>query len=480
MTEGAHLADGDRRFEDDADAYMSAAEIRAYGPAGACFRGADRHAPVREGLARWGNFGPTQLAGRTFPIACVALEVTQRCNLDCTLCYLSDRAEMVHDMPLREIERRIDMIHDHYGDHTNIQITGGDPTLRNADDLEAIVRYVRSKNMRSALFTNGIRASRALLKRLAAAGLNDVSFHVDLTQERKGYASEDALNAVRDDYLGRAQGLGLRVNFNTTVFDGNVDEVPMLARFFLARADRVNLASFQMQADTGRGTLRVRDGAAVHQQGMIAAIEAGVGATLDFDVIEIGHPRCNRYAAVLAAGGDVASLYCDRPLMARLFPAIAADDRDWNVDAKTIRAALGLFVRRPRLGLKALRWAGGLAWRLRRGLVRSRGRAHRLSFFIHNFMDAERLERDRCDGCVFTTMTANGPLSMCVHNAQRDRHVFAPVPVATAEGRRYWNPATGRVDAGAETAPPDAMPFKKLKGRARAAAERARAARRPA
>ena len=31
-----------------------------------------------------------QVLGKRSTIGCVALEVTQRCNLDCTLCYLSD------------------------------------------------------------------------------------------------------------------------------------------------------------------------------------------------------------------------------------------------------------------------------------------------------------------------------------------------------------------------------------------------------
>lgn len=76
-----------------------------------------------------------QLAGRSWPIGCVALEVTQRCNLDCTLCYLSEHADVVRDIPIDEVFRRIDMIHRRYGPHTNIQVTGGDPTLRRRDEL---------------------------------------------------------------------------------------------------------------------------------------------------------------------------------------------------------------------------------------------------------------------------------------------------------------------------------------------------------
>ncbi|MSQ73312.1 MAG: DUF3047 domain-containing protein [Betaproteobacteria bacterium] len=81
--------------------------------------------------------------GSRWPIGCVALEITQRCNLDCTLCYLSEHSEAVRDIPLEEIFRRIDLIFRHYGPNTDVQITGGDPTLRQREELLAIVQRVR-------------------------------------------------------------------------------------------------------------------------------------------------------------------------------------------------------------------------------------------------------------------------------------------------------------------------------------------------
>src|SRR6185369_17760845 len=73
---------------------------------------------------------PRQVLGRRSTIGCVALEVTQRCNLDCTLCYLSDYSESVPDPPLEELKRKADNIKRIFGVQTNVQITGGDPTLR--------------------------------------------------------------------------------------------------------------------------------------------------------------------------------------------------------------------------------------------------------------------------------------------------------------------------------------------------------------
>jgi len=86
-----------------------------------------------------------QTDGQFYPIACVALEVTQRCNLDCTLCYLSDHAEMAHDVPLEFLFRRIDTIERHNGAKTPIQLTGGDPTLRSLENLERLCRHCQIK-----------------------------------------------------------------------------------------------------------------------------------------------------------------------------------------------------------------------------------------------------------------------------------------------------------------------------------------------
>src|SRR5919201_4924283 len=105
---------------------------------------------------------PLQLIGRVAPIGCVAPEITQRCNLDCTLCYLSESSEAIKDLPLEELCRRIDDIARRYGRGTNVQITGGEPTLRPREELRAIVARLVGARLRPALFTNGIRTSRAL------------------------------------------------------------------------------------------------------------------------------------------------------------------------------------------------------------------------------------------------------------------------------------------------------------------------------
>ena len=60
-------------------------------------------------------------------------------------CYLSETSEAVQDLPLEEIYRRIDRIHAHYGPATDVQVTGGDPTLPRRDELLAIVAQLRER-----------------------------------------------------------------------------------------------------------------------------------------------------------------------------------------------------------------------------------------------------------------------------------------------------------------------------------------------
>ncbi|MGF1502540.1 MAG: radical SAM protein [Paracoccaceae bacterium] len=437
--------------------HLTDAEIDAWPPEHLPASG-DPRAPLCESLARHGQFGPRQLAGRAFAMACVALEITQRCNLDCTLCYLSERAEAVHDLPLAEIRRRIARIRAFYGPGTTVQVTGGDPTLRKADDLVEIVRSVRAEGLRAALFTNGIRATRPLLVRLAAAGLQDVAFHVDLTQERAGFPTEMALAEIRADYLARARGLGLRVIFNTTIFDGNRAEIPALARWFRDRAAEITMASFQLQAETGRGVAGGRE-TPFGPTDVAEAIQAGLGVALDFGALEAGHSECNRAAAIAVMGSATAPLH-DRALMSELVPALAAakGDQDWNDGARTLRAGIRAALGRPRLAFRAVSAALRLAARLAPGIGH---RPARLSFMIHNFMDAGALDRARCEACVFMTMTARGPISMCLHNARRDAHVLAPLTLP--DGQR-WHPETGGAEPG-----PVHIPPKRQKGRARAA-----------
>ena len=439
-------------------------------PAGKQFTGTDQREPLRSALERHGELPPAQTAGRLFAVACVSLEITQRCNLDCTLCYLSSRAEMAKDVPLPVLFDRIDTIESHYGKGTSVQISGGDPTLRKIEALESLCHHIRKRGMRSCLMTNGIKAKRTMLERLASAGLNDVAFHVDLTQERKGYPTEVSLNTIRSEYIKRAQNLGLRILFNTTLYDGNIRELPALASFFREQAHNISLISFQMQADTGRGVLREREDV-VTRENVVNSLSKGFDTALDFDAVSVGHSQCNRYTTLLCAGGDVLQVLGNTPLIEDTIAALEAGDARAQGYLDPWVQARRLLFRRPglmaRLAIESLSWL----WKLRRGIWRSGGRPHRMSILIHDFMDASKLDRARCESCVFMVATENGPLSMCVHNAERDQHVFTPALMQTENGPRWWDAESGELvpdQQKIELIDKELIPLKKLKGRMRA------------
>ncbi len=452
---------------------MTAADIAAWPPDALPAPGNDAMTQARRAMAAAGLDGAQQQMGLRWPVGCVALEITQRCNLDCTRCYLSEHSEAVHDLPLEEVFRRIDRIREHYGTGIDVQITGGDPTLRKREELLAIVARVHAAGLRPTLMTNGIRATRALLRELAAAGLCDVAFHVDTTQQRKAYATVMALNAVRQEYLERARGLPLSVFFNTTVHAGNFHEIPGMVRFFARHAGAIRTASFQIAADTGRG-MQTGRAERITPDTVARQIETGAGTTINFDSSRIGHPGCNRYGLCFAAGGRLFDALDDVAFIAWLQRGTARLRLERNRPGVVVLQFLRWLLVRPARALPVLRWAGRKAWAMRGGLLAGGGRVRTISFLIHNFMDSQALETERIHTCVFKVMTADGPLSMCMHNARRDNIVLQPVRFASRDGQRYWSPLTGAWTTTQGAIAPAVAPeqhglkrLKRLKGRTR-------------
>jgi 7,8-dihydro-6-hydroxymethylpterin dimethyltransferase len=385
-----------------------------------------------------------QYLGHQASIGCVALEITQRCNLDCTLCYLSEHAEQVRDIPLEALLQRLDQIRAHFGVGTAVQITGGEPTLRQRRELVAIVRRARELGLPPALMTNGIKVTRDLLAELAEAGLNDVAFHVDLTQQRKGFTTEKALNVMRREYIERGRGLPLNVMFNTTVFQGNMDEIPDLVPFFIQHADVVSLASFQLHAATGRGVLGKRH-TAVSLARVREQINTGAGTALPWDAVLIGHPQCHNYALTLAVNGHLYPVIPDQQFYSQFlrdFSHVVIDRRASR--RQIIWHYLKAAHRRPRWYWRGLRYGFSLGWRMKQDVLAARGKIHKLSFFIQNFMDADALDPERIQACSFMVMTADGPVSMCAHNARRDAFILKPLDIETARGTIHWIPLRSR------------------------------------
>ena len=183
---------------------------------------------------------------------CVLLEVTQRCNLGCPVCFAGAGAGA--DMPMEEIEACFDGMLS-MGGPFNIQLSGGEPTVR--DDLDAIIGMGKEKGLPFfQLNTNGIRIAAApeYIQRLADAGLDCVFLQFDGMNE-KSYERlrKKALLQTKLQAVENCAKAGVGVVLVPTVAAGvNDDQVGAILEYALANMPVVRGVHFQPMSRFGR------------------------------------------------------------------------------------------------------------------------------------------------------------------------------------------------------------------------------------
>lgn len=114
---------------------------------------------------------------------CVLLEVTQRCNLKCPVCFADAGTKAQADPGLKELKEQLEILMETAGP-CNLQLSGGEPTVR--DDLPAIIKEARSLGFTFIqLNTNGLRLAQepGYPKVLKEAGLSTVFLQFDGTRD---------------------------------------------------------------------------------------------------------------------------------------------------------------------------------------------------------------------------------------------------------------------------------------------------------
>ena len=100
---------------------------------------------------------PQQAAGRTH-VACGATHgVLERCNFSCTACYLTPIANRTPGLPFHRVRQQLDTLRRHLGPSGKVQITAGEVTLLEPDELGRIVEYALEVGLDPMLMTNGQR-----------------------------------------------------------------------------------------------------------------------------------------------------------------------------------------------------------------------------------------------------------------------------------------------------------------------------------
>jgi hypothetical protein len=207
---------------------------------------------------------------------CVLLEVTQRCDLRCPVCFANAGRHPTPDPSLKTIEGWYRRLLDSGGPF-NIQLSGGEPCLR--DDLPDIIAVGRSLGLQFfQVNTNGLRLSWDVnyLKRLKGAGLSAVFLQFDglcdCTHEK---LRGRRLFAQKQAVIERCaeQRLGV-VLVPTLVPNVNTDEIGSIIEFALQYSPHVRGVHFQPISYFGRYPRPPLDADRITIPEIIRAIEA--------------------------------------------------------------------------------------------------------------------------------------------------------------------------------------------------------------
>ena len=185
---------------------------------------------------------------------CVLLELTNRCNLRCPVCFASAGEQTPRDLPLAQIGKQYDLLMERGGPF-NIQLSGGEPTMR--CDLHEIIALGREKGFTFfQLNTNGIRIAEeaGYAEYLSSAGVSVVFLQFDgLDDEIYRTLRGAELLAHKLRAIDNCKAAGLPVVLVPTVAPGvNDHALGDILRFALGRAPHIRGVHIQPISYFGR------------------------------------------------------------------------------------------------------------------------------------------------------------------------------------------------------------------------------------
>ncbi len=189
-------------------------------------------------------------AERYVPLV-VSWNVTSRCNLKCSHCYMSAgekqfRDELSTDAAKMLIHQIVEV------SRPLLILSGGEPLLR--EDIFEIIRYGADRGLKMGMGSNGMLIDDDVAKRLKDAGMSTVAISLDSSiperhDEFRGVKGcwEHAVNAI-----GALKKSGIQVQVNATVTKQNYNEVDDI----MSLAENLGVENFHLffLVPTGRGT----------------------------------------------------------------------------------------------------------------------------------------------------------------------------------------------------------------------------------
>ncbi|HEX2966176.1 MAG TPA: radical SAM protein [Syntrophorhabdaceae bacterium] len=234
----------------------------------------------------------------------VLLEVTDRCNLKCTVCFADAGYTKRDDLQPGKIRWLLERAIAATGP-SNLQISGGEPTLR--DDLPEIVKLAQDVGYSFVqVNTNGIRlaSDRDYVNRLKEAGLSSVFLQFDalsdaIYEKLRGKALFDVkLKAV--DNCG-ASGIGV-VLVPTLVKGINTGSIGDIVRLALGMSPTVRGIHFQPISYFGRFPGEANDKRRFTLPELMRTLEEQTNGLLkvsDFSPPGCEHAHCSFHASYM-------------------------------------------------------------------------------------------------------------------------------------------------------------------------------------
>lgn len=362
----------------------------------------------------------------------VLLEVTNRCNLHCAVCFADSGRGETEELSLEKIRWLLERAIAAVGP-SNLQLSGGEPTLR--DDLPEIIEIARKVGYSFIqVNSNGLRlaSDKNYLGRLLSAGLSSVFLQFDgvddeINRSLRGRKLLDQkLNAIRN--CGET-GLGV-VLVPTLVRGLNTDSVGAIVRQALQLTPTVRGIHFQPISYFGRFPEKPGDDARFTLPELMRNLEEqteGLVKVADFSPPGCEHAHCSFHATYMhSAQGKL------RPLGAGKEESCCSENfgpsggvrktvetvsRRWTLPSPASSSGhLPILEEMPCCGNNSLDIAGveeplDLDVFLQEIATRS------FTISAMAFQDAENLDLERLKGCCISVISHDGRLiPFCAYN----------------------------------------------------------------
>jgi len=182
----------------------------------------------------------------------VAWNLTRRCNLSCTHCYISAGPwqSTEDELSLVECRRIVDQLVA-LNPAPLLILSGGEPLVR--EDLPELAAYAKGRGATVVVGTNGTTLTEARVAMLKHAGVSGVAVSVDSLEHDRHDLFRGGRHALERTVEALARLRQARLDFvvQTTATPGNADEIPKLVDW--AAAQGAVCFNLYFLVPTGRG-----------------------------------------------------------------------------------------------------------------------------------------------------------------------------------------------------------------------------------